>query len=421
MTSTVAAATTRPTRNVDTTDPMLTGTSEGADTQPMTDYGWGTGAASRESVGAGPQTAPPPPPVPPSGVNGPPPPDGRSRRRPLSVAAVAVVSALVSAAVAALFIRIPYDSVAPGSANRVDDLISITGHEAYPPKGRLLFTTVSVRERINLWEAFAGWLDSDVDVVSEEDIRGPVPPDEYHQLNVEAMADSKTSAEAIVLGHMGYTDIGAGAEVVSIEPALPVASVLKPKDLIVGADGKPVKGPTDVIDVIRSHKPGDPVTLSIVRGDAPPVDVSTTLGAGENGQALLGVRLSTRIKAPFGIAIDSGNIEGPSAGVAYSLALLDQLTPGELTGGAVVAATGELASDGTVGPIGGITQKVAAVKREGATVFLVPKVNYTEAEARAGSELEVIPVATFDDALRALAKLPGSNAGDFLRVGAGGG
>jgi PDZ domain-containing protein len=336
------------------------------------------------------------------------------------VAAVAVASALALVAVAALFIRIPYDTIAPGSATRVDDLISVTGHEAYPPKGRLLFTTVSVRERVNLWEALAGWLDSDVDVVSEDDLRGPVPPEQYHQLNVEAMADSKTSAEAIVLRHLGFTDIGGGAEVVSIERGLPVDAVVDPDDVIVGVDGKSVTGPLDLIEVIRAHKPGDSLTLTVVRADAAPVDVTTTLGTGENGQALLGVRLSTKLKLPFGITIDSGNIEGPSAGVAYSLALLDQLTPGELTGGAMVAATGELGPDGAVGPIGGVAQKVAAVRRAGATMFLVPKDNFAEAKARAGSDLKVVAIGTYDDALRALATLPGSNAGEFVPSGDGG-
>ncbi len=410
---------------MDTTDPMLTGPSDDPNTGPVPDYGWGTSASS-ESTFAGPQTVPPPPskgaPVPPApGGAGQPPLGGPSRRRPVALVAAAVASLLVVAAVAALFIRIPYDTIAPGSASRVDDLIVINGHDAYPPKGKVLFTTVSVRERVNLWEALAGWLDPDVDVVSDNDIRGPVPPDQYHQLNVEAMADSKTSAEAIVLRHMGFTDIGGGAEVISVEPGLPVASVLKPKDLIVGADGQPVTGPAEVIAVIRSHKPGESVNLSVVRDAGPPVDLTTTLGTGDQGQALLGVRLSTKLKLPFGITIDSGNIEGPSAGLAYSLALLDQLTPGDLTGGATVAATGELGPDGVVAPIGGVAQKVAAVRKAGAKMFLVPKDNYAEAKAHAGSHLKVVAIGTYDDALRALATLPGSNAADFLPGGGGGG
>ncbi len=404
---------------MDTTDPMLTGASDAPGTAPAPDYGWGT-STSKPAVAA-PSIAPPLPPGPPGSTTGEPPPTGPIRKRhPVALFASVVASILLVAAVAGLFIRIPYDTIAPGSASRVDDLITVNGHDTYPPRGRLLFTTVSVRERVNVWEALAGWLDPDVDVVSDSDLRGPVPADQYHQLNVEAMSDSKTSAEAIVLRHMGFTDIGGGAEVVSVEPGLPVAGVLRAKDVVVGADAKPVTGPADIIDVIRAHKPGDSLTLSVVRDDAPPVDFTTALGTGQNGQALLGVRLSTKLKLPFGITIDSGSIEGPSAGVAYSLALLDQLTPGELTGGANVAATGELGPDGVVGPIGGVTQKVAAVRHAGASMFLVPKANYAEAKAHAGSHLKVVSIDTYDDALRALATLPGSNAGDFLPRGGGG-
>ena len=328
-----------------------------------------------------------------------------------------LVPLLVLAAVAGFFIRIPYDSVAPGSTRRVDDLISIEGHPSYPPKGRVLITTVSVRERINLWEALFGWLDSDVEVIAEEDLRGDIPPEQYHQLNIEAMADSKSAAEATVLRHLRFTDIEGGAEIMSVEPGLPVDEVVDAKDVIVAVDGNPVRRPTDVISVIRAHQPGDSITLTVVRDGRSPVDHTTTLVRGDEGQPLLGVRLSTKLKLPFGITIDSGTIEGPSAGVAYSLALLDELTPGELTGGAKVAVTGELGPDGAVGPIGGITQKVAAVREYGAAMFLVPTENYAEAKAHAGDDLQVIAVSSFDDALRALATLPGSNAAEVAQSG----
>jgi PDZ domain-containing protein len=333
---------------------------------------------------------------------------------------MAALGILVVAALAAgVLIPLPYVSIAPGSARRVDDLINIRDHPVYPPKGRVLFTTVSVREDINLWQALGGWLDDDVDVLTERQVRGPTPPEEYHQLNVEAMADSKTAAELVALRHLGFDDLAAGAEVQSVEPGLPAASVLNAHDLIVGIDGRPVREPSEVVAGIRAHQPGEAVRLTVVRGDGPPSEQTATLARGDQGQALLGVRLTTRLKLPFGISIDSGNIEGPSAGLAYSLALLDELTPGELTGGARVAATGELTADGRVGPIGGVGQKAVAVRRAGARLFLVPRDNLDEARAHAGSTLRVAPIDTFDDALRAMGELPGSNAGP-LAQGAGG-
>jgi PDZ domain-containing protein len=308
-------------------------------------------------------------------------------------------------------VRIPYDSIAPGSARRVDDLIKISGHPVYPSQGDVLFTTVSVREGVSLWEALGGWLDRDVDVVHQEDIRGPIPADQYHQLNAAAMADSKTSAEAVVLRHLGFPDLGGGAEVGTVDPELPSAQVLKPKDVIVAIDGRPVTGPAEAVPAIRAHRPGEEIRLSVVRDGGAPVELTTRLGRNEEGQALLGVTLSQKLKLPFQITIDSGSIEGPSAGLAYSLALIDELTPGELTGGAKVAVTGELEPDGKVGAVGGVGQKVAAVRQAGdITMFLVPEDNLREAQAHAGDHLLVRAVDTFDEALKAVAELPGSNA-----------
>jgi PDZ domain-containing protein len=325
---------------------------------------------------------------------------------------------IVAFLAAGILIRLPYVAVAPGSARRVDDLINIRDHPVYPPRGRVLFTTVSVREDINLWEAVGGWLDDDVDVLSEREVRGPTPSEDYHQMNVEAMADSKTAAEAVALRHLGYNDLAAGAEVQAVEAKLPAASVLRARDVIVGIDGRTVEEPAEVVTAIRAHQPGDAVRLTVVRGDGPPSEHTATLVRGDRGQALLGVRLTTKLKLPFGISIDSGNIEGPSAGLPYSLALLDQLTPGELTGGAEVAATGELTPDGRVGPIGGVGQKAIAVRRAGAALFLVPRGNYDEALAHAGSGLRIAAIDTFDDALRAMGELPGSNAASLAQGGA---
>ena len=394
---------------MDTTDPMVpvgpngAGMSSPPDSPP--NYGWGPSTATNTTW------TPPPPPTPAPG--------GQSAWRPRQVALAALGLLVVVILAAGVLIRLPYVAIAPGSARRVDDLINIRDHPVYPPKGRVLFTTVSVREDINLWEALGGWLDDDVDVLSERQVRGPTPADEYHQLNVEAMADSKTAAEFVALRALGFEDLAAGAEVQSVEPGLPAAAVLNANDVIVGIDGQTVREPSQVVAGIRAHQAGETVRLSVVRGDAPPMEKTATLGRGDQGQALLGVRLTTRLKLPFGISIDSGNIEGPSAGLAYSLALLDELTPGELTGGAKVAATGELAADGRVGPIGGVGQKAVAVRRAGAALFLVPRDNLDEARAHAGPGLRVAPIETFDDALRAMGELPGSNAGPLARGAAG--
>jgi PDZ domain-containing protein len=291
----------------------------------------------------------------------------------------------------------------------VNDVVRVGGHETYPPVGKVLYTTVSVRERVSALQALVGWFDPSIDVVPEKDVRGNIPVDQYRQLNVEAMNDSKTTAEVLALGHLGYANLGAGAEVDSIADKSPAAPVLQAKDVIVAIDDKPVGTSGDAVTAIRSHQPGDTVRMRFLRGGSP-LDVQADLTRAEDGRALLGVRLSTKVRLPFDIAIDSGQVVGPSAGLAYALELLDLLTAGELTGGVKVAATGELAPDGQVGPIGGVAQKVITVERAGARVFLVPKANEAEARSRAGKGLQIFGVSTFDDALAALGSMRGSNA-----------
>ena len=343
---------------------------------------------------------------------------GRSTRR-WAIALLVVSLVLTGVGVVARYVQLPYDTLGPGRAQAVNSVITVTGHPSYPPQGRLFYTTVSVRERVNPYEALAGWLDPAVDVIAEEKVRGTVPPEEFQRMNVEAMADSKTTAQVLALRELGYTDLGAGAEVEAVDAGLPAASVLERNDLIVAIDGKTVTTSGDAVAAIRAHAPGDTVRLQIRRGEGTPTDVEAVLGAGEEGRPLLGVRLSTRVKLPFEITIDSGRVVGPSAGLAYSLELLDLLTPGELTGGSSVAVTGELQPDGTVGAIGGIAQKTVTVRRAGAEVFLVPKENEAEAKARAGSKVQVLGVASFDEALKALGSLTGSNALALGKPGSG--
>jgi PDZ domain-containing protein len=163
------------------------------------------------------------------------------------------------------------------------------------------------------------------------------------------------------------------------------------------------------------------VRFRVAHGNAPPRDVTVRLKAGDDGRAKLGVVITTKdfkVDAPFDIAVDSGRVVGPSAGLAYALEMIDVLTPGELTGGTVVAATGELAdTSGQVGEIGGVAQKTLAVQRAGAKVFLVPRANYAEAKAHAPKGLRVVPVDSVDDALRALGAIKGSNAPTYALSG----
>ena len=348
--------------------------------------------------------------------------------RPRWVWLVAFLSLLLLVAIGAAFVRLPYYAISPGSARQIDALLKVDAPgQAYPPEGDILLTTVSLGPVRNIYDALSGWLDEAVDVVPEEEILGTAESRrEYNQQNVQAMTDSKETAEFIALRHLGYpvSVSGEGALVLGVVPGTGAASALSPGDVVVAVDGAPVRLADDLVTVVRQRKVGDTVTLQVRRsdaGDAPPRELKVPLSARDDGTPLLGITQQTwkqQFSFPFRVQIESGEIGGPSAGLAFTLAILDVLTPGELTGGVPIAATGTIDIDGRIGPVGGVAQKTVAVKRAGAKVFLVPPEEYEQARARAGDGLRVEQVATLEDALRVLSSMEGSNALALGRPGA---
>src|SRR5688500_6646014 len=336
---------------------------------------------------------------------------------PLAVASVLVATLLV----AGLFVSLPYYALAPGSARRVDNLIVANDTATYPPKGRVLLTTITLY-KVNPLEAITGWLRDDVDVVKERTILPPETNDEeYRKFNVEEMDDSKQTAIVVALRRLGYqvTERGDGALVERVLQEFPANGRLLPGDVIHPVHGKPVNLVSDAAAIIATRKAGDIVRVQVSHADGTNVrDIAVPVAADpeQGNKPVIGVFLRTqnrRFDKPFEIDIRSGSIGGPSAGLAFTLGVIDELTPGELTGGRKVAVTGTIEIDGRVGDVGGVAQKTTAVKKAGADVFLVPAGEYEVAKRRAGNGLTVIKVSTLQEALDAL----GSLGGDLSALG----
>lgn len=359
-------------------------------------------------------------PTPPSGPLHWDPPLPPQRKRSRWVWVAVALSLVLMLAIGAAFVRVPYYAISPGSARQVDDLIRVEKPgKAYPPKGDVLLTTVSLGPVRNVYDALGGWLDPAVDVLPEKDILGPAETrQQYNQANLQAMTDSKQLAEYVAFRRLGYdvSVTGQGALVVGVVPGTGAASALTPGDVIVAAEGQPITQAEQLVAIIKTKKVGDSLHLTVKKADddkAAPREVDVKLSKRDDGSPLLGITQQTwkqEFHFPFAVDIDSGQIGGPSAGLAFTLAVLDVLTPGELTGGQRIAATGTIDPDGKVGPVGGVAQKTVAVKRAGATIFLVPSEEYAQAKARAGKGLRVEKVDSLDQALKVLATLPGSNA-----------
>jgi PDZ domain-containing protein len=329
---------------------------------------------------------------------------------------VAALALVIAGVIAGSTVRLPYYAISPGGALDVTRLVRVEdASRAYPPKGAVLLCTVSLKHT-SVIEAFQGWLDPNVDVVPQRRI---VPPSSdakrVERLNLQMMDTSKEQALAVAFEHLGYHSVtGKGARINEVVAGSPAHGVLKPGDTITAVDGNAVSLHTDAVRLLGAHKPGEQVALTIDPvggGAARQVSVTLATNPDDATRPLLGVTLSTREPAftfPYKVEIDSEGIGGPSAGLAFTLELLDILTPGELTGGRRVAATGTIELDGTVGEVGGVAQKTIAVRKAGAEVFLVPASELAEARAHAGRTLRVEPVRDVDDALRILAGLGGN-------------
>ena len=189
--------------------------------------------------------------------------------------------------------------------------------------------------------------------------------------------------------------------------------MIDPGETVVRAGGERVERVEDLVRQIDDRAPGDPLPLVLEDEDGHRRHVTVELGhfPGAPDEPFLGVSdLQTRdleVHYPFDVSIDPGQVRGPSAGLAFTLAVLDVLTPGDLTGGHDVAVTGTIDGLGRVGPIGGAEFKAIAAERAGAEVFLVPAGEEDAARSRVGDDLRVEPVATLDDALRVLESLGG--------------
>jgi PDZ domain-containing protein len=331
----------------------------------------------------------------------------------------AVVVITIAVVVAAL-VKVPYYLLSPGSVRATEDLISVDGAQTYSQDGQVGFTTVSVQHATAL-----GWLvahlDDSISIYPEKDILGSSTPSENRQQNLQMMTDSKETASAVALGELGY-DVevtGTGAVVVQVagttdDPA-PATGVLDVGDTIVAVGDTPITKSEELVAAIGAHRPGDEVVLGVQPltedGSRTTESRTVTLGArpDQPDTAFLGVSSSTRdldYHLPFSVTVDSGSVGGPSAGLAFTLGIMDVLTPDSITGGHKVATTGTINGDGSVGPVGGVHQKTIAVRDSGAELFLVPSSEYDEAMKWAGS-LRVEKVDSIDDALRVLATLGG--------------
>jgi PDZ domain-containing protein len=317
-------------------------------------------------------------------------------------------------------INLPYYAMSPGPVNDASDFVKVD-EPLDDATGDLFFLTVSLKE-VNVLEWVGAKLDSRVDLAPRENIRPVgVSQEDLRRENLALMERSKQNAIFVALTRLGYevTYVGSGAEVNSVVAESAADGHLEPGDVIVAVDGEPVEFSTEAVDLIGGHRPGDRIeltvhrpvgedgtetetlTVPIVLGPFRAVEDDGSVTVDEN-RGLVGVTLmdaDVQVVFPVDVEIDSRNIGGPSAGMMFTLEIMDELTPTDLTDGHRIAGTGTIDQDGVVGAIGGVRQKVYGAIDAGAEYVLVPTDNYDDAVDAAGDNIGVVAVGTIDDAL----------------------
>lgn len=315
-------------------------------------------------------------------------------------------------------LTVPYGAQGPGptfnTLGEVDgkDVVEITGADLDDTSGNLNMTTVSLRTNMTLAQALGRWLFTEDTLVPIDQVFPQnMTPEEVEQANQEAFSTSETSA---TIAAMRYLDLPVNVRVKKTIPDSPASEVLEPGDLLLKVDDEPITGSSQLREYIRAKDPTQQVTLTFVR-DGEQLEQSVTLADSpqDPGRGMLGVMMEPVPADGLRVNYHLEDIGGPSAGMMFTLAVIDKLSPGELNGGKFVAGTGTVDDTGTVGPIGGIVHKVRAAKEAGAEVFLAPTANCAEAVSRDHGDMTIIAVDSVSDAI---AQLEAYNAGQDVKT-----
>lgn len=328
----------------------------------------------------------------------------RSSWPPFLVGSLLVAGVLI---VALWNIQLPYLAFSAGPVADASDAIVAEEVATYPPEGELLMLTV-VNQGVNVFEAVIAGIDPSIDLVRRDAYRRPNESDEDYRNRVLAqMDDSQRTSIEVALGHLGVEMIPVDVFITEVNEGTPAAEVIEVGDYITSVDGVSVTSLTELSEAMEGRVPGEVIEIGITRaGLAETIQVELVERDDGSGDAIIGISVYELREPPFPISIDTGVVGGPSAGMMHTLAIIDTLTEGEMTKGQIVAGTGTVRPDGTVGSIGGVRQKVVGAEAAGAAYMLVPEGNYEEALTADRDTIEIIPVASVDEAIAFLEDLP---------------
>jgi len=336
---------------------------------------------------------------------------GRKWRKRLGVA---LLGFSFLAIVAAFLTPAPYVIESPGPVFNVlgtldsHQIITVTGAKTYASTGQLDALTVNERgtpNQLPSWgEVAAAYLNPDEVLIPIEQMFGPnTTTDQVNKMVTKMMLDSQRDAVAVGLKKSGVS-YESWIAVDGIKKGSPADGVFLPDDKIISVNGAFPKSLEDMTSTI-SKLNGKPVAIELERAKKLMAVEITPVKDAASGKWRVGLFISYRYTFPFNVKVDLGNVTGPSAGMMFTLGIIEKLGPKSLTGGQHIAGTGTIDAAGNVGPIGGIQLKMKGASRAGAKFFLAPRDNCDEIVGHIPAGMQVVTVQNIDDALQALAPL----------------
>lgn len=305
-------------------------------------------------------------------------------------------------------LRVPYLVESPGPTYNTlgqsggKDIIAITGHPVTKTTGHLnLMTVLSDTDKTTIAGALEGWLRHDEVVVPYDAIYPPgTTKQQQNQNNAQDFTASQNNATAAAACELGYPK-GFGVESVAADS--PNKASLRAGDRFVSVDGTAISDDPGLRKVLAAHKVGDELSVKLLR-DSKPLTVTAMLGAPATGSKTprLGVTVVTGCLLPFEVDLSLDGIGGPSAGMMFSLGIIDKISDHDLTHGRFITGTGTIDASGAVGQIGGIALKMIAARRAGSTIFLAPAGNCADVRGNIPSGLDVVKVSTLHEAITSL-------------------
>jgi Lon-like protease len=319
------------------------------------------------------------------------------------VTAGVAVLALIGLVFALNFYKLPVVALSPGPMEDVLSQLKVQGSRVYDSKGKLYLTSVGIDDNVRFYEALLDMANHDVELLPRNLIYPDQQDDqEIDRENAQAMDLSKETATVVALRQVGYDIEPSAVQITEVLAGAPAHGKLKPTDRILAADGRKVHSTEQVRAAIRSHQAGERVTFKIERNghtSTVPVSLQQVDGEPRVGIVLRDVFPSLPVK----VSIETQNhIGGPSAGLMFTLSIIDKLTEEDLTAGRRIAGTGEIALDGGVLPVGGVAEKLVTVDRMGVKTFFIPEGNCDGVRGRVPKGLRLVKVANVKDALRFL-------------------